>query len=212
MKRKIILLIGVLFIVIGGVILYFRLTNDNIPTEREKRLGTVGAFVNVPENPEMGRVDSQNPVYWHNRDYAFFQGDVSEGYVSYLVERTGATEHKFEDESMNWTYETYEVRFMIYRSNYKDIHYVMGYQDAFYTFKDSLITRYDLKSEKIKKRRIKVSEVLGVSNQSIYIRNIDGYFKVSLDLKDKEFISKGKLPSKYKVKAVEYSFEVEKQV
>lgn len=212
MKRKIILLIGVLFIVIGGVILYFRLTNDNIPTEREKRLGTVEAFVNVPENPEMGRVDSQNPVYWHNRDYAFFQGDVSEGYVSYLVERTGATEHKFEDESMNWTYETYEVRFMIYRSNYKDIHYVMGYQDAFYTFKDSLITRYDLKSEKIKKRRIKVSEVLGVSNQSIYIRNIDGYFKVSLDLKDKEFISKGKLPSKYKVKAVEYSFEVEKQV
>ena len=212
MKRKIILLIGVLFIVIGGVILYFRLTDDNIPTEREKRLGTVGAFVNVPENPEMGRVDSQNPVYWHNRDYAFFQGDVSEGYVSYLVERTGATEHKFEDESMNWTYETYEVRFMIYRSNYKDIHYVMGYQDAFYTFKDSLITRYDLKSEKIKKRRIKVSEVLGVSNQSIYIRNIDGYFKVSLDLKDKEFISKGKLPSKYKVKAVEYSFEVEKQV
>lgn len=212
MKRKIILLIGVLFIVIGGVILYFRLTNDNIPTEREKRLGTVEAFVNVPENPEMGRVDSQNPVYWHNRDYAFFQGDVSEGYVSYLVERTGATEHIFEDESMNWTYETYEVRFMIYRSNYKDIHYVMGYQDAFYTFKDSLITRYDLKSEKIKKRRIKVSEVLGVSNQSIYIRNIDGYFKVSLDLKDKEFISKGKLPSKYKVKAVEYSFEVEKQV
>ena len=212
MKRKIILLIGVLFIVIGGVILYFQLTNDNIPTEREKRLGTVEAFVNVPENPEMGRVDSQNPVYWHNRDYAFFQGDVSEGYVSYLVERTGATEHKFEDESMNWTYETYEVRFMIYRSNYKDIHYVMGYQDAFYTFKDSLITRYDLKSEKIKKRRIKVSEVLGVSNQSIYIRNIDGYFKVSLDLKDKEFISKGKLPSKYKVKAVEYSFEVEKQV
>ncbi len=212
MKRKIILLIGVLFIVIGGVILYFRLTDDNIPTEREKRLGTVGAFVNVPENPEMGRVDSQNPVYWHNRDYAFFQGDVSEGYVSYLVERTGATEHKFEDESMNWTYETYEVRFMIYRSNYKDIHYVMGYQDAFYTFKDSLITRYDLKSEKIKKRRIKVSEVLGVSNQSIYIRNIDGYFKVSLDLKDKKFISKGKLPSKYKVKAVEYSFEVEKQV
>lgn len=212
MKRKIILLIGVLFIVIGGVILYFRLTDDNVPTEREERLGSVGTFVNVPENPEMGRVDSQNPVYWHNRDYAFFQGDVSEGYVSYLVERTGATEHKFEDESMNWTYETYEVRFMIYRSNYKDIHYVMGYQDAFYTFKDSLITRYDLKSEKIKKRRIKVSEVLGVSNQSIYIRNIDGYFKVSLDLKDKEFISKGKLPSKYKVKAVEYSFEVEKQV
>lgn len=212
MKRKIILLIGVLFIVIGGVILYFRLTDDNIPTEREKRLGTVGAFVNVPENPEMGRVDSQNPVYWHNRDYAFFQGDVSEGYVSYLVERTGATEHKFEDESMNWTYETYEVRFVIYRSNYKNIHYVMGYQDAFYTFKDSLITRYDLKGEKIKKRRIKVSEVLGVSNQSIYIRNIDGYFKVSLDLKDKKFISKGKLPSKYKVKAVEYSFEVEKQV
>ena len=158
----------------------------------------------------MGRVDSQNPVYWHNRDYAFFQGDVSEGYVSYLVERTSATEHKFEDESMNWTYETYEVRFMIYRSNYKDIHYVMGNQDAFYTFKDSLITRYDLKSEKIKKRRMDVNEVLGISNQSIYIRNTDGYFKVSLDLKDMESISKSKLPSKYQAKAVEYSFEIEK--
>ena len=142
--------------------------------------------------------------------YAFFQGDVSEGYVSYLVERTSATEHKFEDESMNWTYETYEVRFMIYRSNYKDIHYVMGNQDAFYTFKDSLITRYDLKSEKIKKRRMDVNEVLGISNQSIYIRNTDGYFKVSLDLKDMESISKSKLPSKYQAKAVEYSFEVEK--
>lgn len=135
MKRKVILLVGVLFIVIGGVIFYFRLTDDNVPTEREERLGSVGAFVNVPENPEMGRVDSQNPVYWHNRDYAFFQGDVSEGYVSYLVERTSATEHKFEDESMNWTYETYEVRFMIYRSNYKDIYYVMGNQDAFILLK-----------------------------------------------------------------------------
>lgn len=210
MKRKVILLVGVLFIVIGGVILYFRLTDDNVPTEREERLGSVGTFVNVPENPEMGRVDSQNPVYWHNRDYAFFQGDVSEGYVSYLVERTSATEHKFEDESMNWTYETYEVRFMIYRSNYKDIYYVMGNQDAFYTFKDSLITRYDLKSEKIKKRRMDVNEVLGISNQSIYIRNADGYFKVSLDLKDMESISKSKLPSKYQAKAVKYSFEVEK--
>lgn len=210
MKRKVILLVGVLFIVIGGVIFYFRLTDDNVPTEWEERLGSVGAFVNVPENPEMGRVDSQKPVYWHNRDYAFFQGDVSEGYVSYLVERTSATEHKFEDESMNWTYETYEVRFMIYRSNYKDIHYVMGNQDVFYTFKDSLITRYDLKSEKIKKRRMDVNEVLGISNQSIYIRNTDGYFKVSLDLKDMESISKSKLPSKYQAKAVEYSFEVEK--
>ena len=210
MKRKVILLVGVLFIVIGGVIFYFRLTDDNVPTEREERLGSVGTFVNVPENPEMGRVDSQNPVYWHNRDYAFFQGDVSEDYVSYLVERTSATEHKFEDESMNWTYETYEVRFMIYRSNYKDIHYVMGYRDAFYTFKDSLITRYDLESEKIKKRRMDVNEVLGISNQSIYIRNADGYFKVSLDLKDMESISKSKLPSKYQAKAVEYSFEVEK--
>lgn len=211
MKRKIILLIGAIFIVIGGIILYFRLTNDNMPTEREERLGTVGAFVNVPENPEMGRVDSQNPIYWHNRDYAFFHGDYSEAYVSYLVERISATEHKFEDESMNWTYETYEVRFMIYRSNYEDVHYVLGYQDAFYTFKDHLITRYDLINEKIKKKHMDVNEVLGISNDFIYLNNSNGYFKVSIDLKEKQSISKTELPSRYKTKAVEYSFEVEKE-
>lgn len=211
MKRKIILLVGILFIMVGGSLLYFRLMDDNIPTEREERLGTVGAFVNVPENPEMGRVDSQNPIYWHNRDYAFFQGDYSEAYVSYLVERISATEHKFEDESMNWTYETYEVRFMIYRSNYEDIRHILGYQDAFYTFKDSLITRYDLKVEKIKKKRIDVNEVLGISDQSIYIENDDGYFCLSLDLNDVESISKDKLPSKYKAKAIKYSFKVEQE-
>lgn len=210
MKKKIVLVLIVLLVVVGVCLLYFRLMDDNVPTEEEKRYADGFDFTNVPENPDMSMANGNKIVYWNNRDYAFFQDRYS-AHVSYVVERIDSTAYQFEDESRNWTREHYGIKFSIFQSNYKDIRYVLGYQDAFYTFKDSLITRYDLKAEKIKKLRIDVNKVLGISNQFIYIKNDNGYFALSLDLKDKKSISKSKLPSKYKVEAVEYSFEVEKE-
>lgn len=206
MKRKILWFIVTILIIIGGMVLFFRLTNDNIPTEREKRLDMVNEAT-ITNVPGQGYVDVLSPIYWKNRKYGFFQ-DYSG--ICYIIKRTNVKEHKFADEWMNWTEETFIPLFSLYQSNTKKIKFVMEYQDSFYTFKDNLITRYDLKNEKIKKKRIKVNKVLGIHDNVIYLKNNDGYIRVSVDLKVfSKKVNKNELPKRFSVKPVKYKFKID---
>ena len=146
MKKKIWITIGIILIIMMGIFLFFLLTDDNIPTERERQLDMVNETT-ITNVPGQGYIDVLNPLYWEERKYGFFQ-DYSG--ICYIVKRTAVKEHKFVDEWMNWTEETFIPLFSLYQSNIKDIKFIMGYQYYFYTFKDNLITRYDLKNEKIK--------------------------------------------------------------
>ena len=86
----------------------------------------------------------------------------------------------------------------------------MGYQDYFYTFKDNLITRYDLKNEKIRKKRIEINKVFGVYDNVIYLKNKDGYIRVSVDLKwFFKKMNKNELPKKFSIKPVKYKFKID---
>ena len=103
MKKKALWVIVILLVVIGGIVLFFQLTNDNIPTEREKRLDMVGEAT-ITNVPSQGYIDVLNPIYWEERKYGFFQDYSS---ICYIVKRTAVKEYKFVDEWMNWTEETY---------------------------------------------------------------------------------------------------------
>lgn len=73
--------------------------------------------------------------------------------------------------------------FVLYKNNYKNIKNILIYQDSIYTIKNNLITRYDLTSEKIFKKHIKFDSVLGIYDNSIYIKSKNEYQKIDINLK-----------------------------
>lgn len=170
--------------------------NDNIPSEYEKKQPEIASFTNVRG---FGVIDNYNPVFWEGDKYAFFQHN--ETLICYITKRISR------EKQNDWYRENYDPLFTIYKSNYKNIKYILTYKDIMYTFKDNIVTLYDLKNETLKKRHISIDKVRGINQDHIYFSSGNNNYKVSTNLKGK--IKKIKnLPNRYDFEPIKYKFAI----
>ena len=196
MKYIKIIAVGLLVIVIASVIFVIIQQGDNTPSKKEQEYSVPNWFVN-------SLIDEWNPRYfkWKDKKYVLFQEKES-GIVFMAIK-------VLETQQGNWMKEEYSPVFILYKNNYKNMKSILIYQDSIYTIKNNLITKYDLVSKKILKKHLKFDSVLGIYDNSIYIKSKNEYQKIDINLKSQpEKIKKGALPKNYSQKPEKYKFAI----
>lgn len=196
MKYIKIIAVGLLVIVIASIIFVIIQQGDNTPSKKEQEYSVPNWVVN-------SIIDEWNPRYfkWKDKKYVLFQEKES-GIVFMSIK-------VLEAQQGNWTKEEYSPVFILYKNNYKNIKSILIYQDSIYTIKNNLITKYDLVSKKILKKHLKFDSVLGIYDNSIYIKSKNEYQKIDITLKSQpEKIKKGELPKNYSQKPEKYKFAI----
>ena len=193
MKKKYLILTIVfllLFVLLIFCLFYFK--DDNIPNAQEKKMIEKDIIFTITD--KNNKIHNNEPVYWNNNKYAFFQASNK---ICYLIKKIDTKVRKYSDENMNYVSYDYKPVFNLYHKRYKKMEKAIVYNDNFYSFDEDKIVSYDMKKGKTDVYKIKEYDVLGIYENKIYINQNEKYFSLDLKFKKRITVSSSNLPQKY---------------